>query len=242
MHDPRIGRFFAIDPLFRKYPHNSVYAFSENRVIDGIELEGLEVELVRSVVTPQDVIIVVKKAEEYYDKLSTFFYQKIIELEKAVTYTGPEDAPQKGGYAMTDKFSSGLPTSSTELEGIEYKNMDGFLLFAGTKINTDLGSLASSGIVGALSTVDGFTNNVITIKSEAGGLSSDSEETMTKPVENYPTEQEAVDKKEREVGNIGGYRTEIIYVDEADSLSIVTYKDRSVDTVQTPDRESLRKK
>lgn len=42
MHDPRIGRFFAIDPLAPKYPHNSPYAFSENRVIDGIELEGLE--------------------------------------------------------------------------------------------------------------------------------------------------------------------------------------------------------
>jgi hypothetical protein len=42
MHDPRIGRFFAVDPLSDKYPHNSPYAFSENRVIDGIELEGLE--------------------------------------------------------------------------------------------------------------------------------------------------------------------------------------------------------
>jgi RHS repeat-associated protein len=42
MHDPRIGRFGAVDPLSDKYPHNSSYAFSENRVIDGIELEGLE--------------------------------------------------------------------------------------------------------------------------------------------------------------------------------------------------------
>jgi RHS repeat-associated protein len=42
MHDPRIGRFFAVDPLAPKYPHNSPYAFSENRVIDGVELEGLE--------------------------------------------------------------------------------------------------------------------------------------------------------------------------------------------------------
>jgi hypothetical protein len=42
MHDPRIGRFFAMDPLFREYPWNSPYAFSENRVIDGVELEGLE--------------------------------------------------------------------------------------------------------------------------------------------------------------------------------------------------------
>lgn len=42
MHDPRIGRFFAIDPLSGEFPWNSPYAFSENRVIDGIELEGLE--------------------------------------------------------------------------------------------------------------------------------------------------------------------------------------------------------
>lgn len=42
MHDPRIGRFFSLDPLAPSYPWNSPYAFSENRVIDGIELEGLE--------------------------------------------------------------------------------------------------------------------------------------------------------------------------------------------------------
>jgi RHS repeat-associated protein len=42
MHDPRLGRFFAVDPLFKDYAYNSTYAFSENRVIDGVELEGLE--------------------------------------------------------------------------------------------------------------------------------------------------------------------------------------------------------
>ena len=31
-----------VNPLAPKYPHNSPYAFSENRVIDRIELEGLE--------------------------------------------------------------------------------------------------------------------------------------------------------------------------------------------------------
>lgn len=46
MHDPRIGRFFSIDPLTKKYPHNGPYNFSENRVVDGRELEGLEVFLV----------------------------------------------------------------------------------------------------------------------------------------------------------------------------------------------------
>ena len=45
MHDPRVGRFFAIDPLFKTYSYNSPYAFSENRVIDGIDLEGSEFKI-----------------------------------------------------------------------------------------------------------------------------------------------------------------------------------------------------
>ncbi len=44
MHNVKIGRFFAVDPLAPKYPHNSPYAFSENVVIDHIELEGAEKE------------------------------------------------------------------------------------------------------------------------------------------------------------------------------------------------------
>lgn len=46
MYDPRLGRFFAVDPLAAKYAYNSPYAFSENRLIDAIELEGLEKVLI----------------------------------------------------------------------------------------------------------------------------------------------------------------------------------------------------
>jgi RHS repeat-associated protein len=42
MDDPRIGRFFAVDPLANKYSYNSPYAFSENCLINAIELEGKE--------------------------------------------------------------------------------------------------------------------------------------------------------------------------------------------------------
>lgn len=52
MHDPRVGRFFAVDPLATTYPWNSPYAFSENRVIDGIDLEGLE--FYQKIGSPQD--------------------------------------------------------------------------------------------------------------------------------------------------------------------------------------------
>jgi len=48
MHDTRIGRFFAVDPLTAKYPHYTPYSFSGNRVLDAIELEGLEEHLLKN--------------------------------------------------------------------------------------------------------------------------------------------------------------------------------------------------
>ncbi|WP_159025704.1 GH-E family nuclease [Aquimarina sp. Aq78] len=42
MHDPRVGRFFAVDPLTAKYPHYTPYSFSGNKVIAFTELEGQE--------------------------------------------------------------------------------------------------------------------------------------------------------------------------------------------------------
>ena len=42
MHDPRLGRFFCIDPLTAKYPELTPYQFSCNSPIFMIELEGLE--------------------------------------------------------------------------------------------------------------------------------------------------------------------------------------------------------
>ncbi len=46
-YDSWIIRFGAIDPLAGKYPYWSPFAFSGNRVIDAVELEGLEPARVR---------------------------------------------------------------------------------------------------------------------------------------------------------------------------------------------------
>ncbi len=45
MHDPRVGRFFAIDPLASSYSFYSPYSFAGNKVILFTELEGLEEKL-----------------------------------------------------------------------------------------------------------------------------------------------------------------------------------------------------
>jgi hypothetical protein len=42
VEDARLGRFFSVDPLSYSYPWNSANCFSENRLLDGVELEGLE--------------------------------------------------------------------------------------------------------------------------------------------------------------------------------------------------------
>jgi len=45
MHDSRIGRFFAVDPLTKDYPHYTPYSFSGNKLIAFRELEGMEEEI-----------------------------------------------------------------------------------------------------------------------------------------------------------------------------------------------------
>ncbi|MFN3755308.1 RHS repeat domain-containing protein, partial [Flavobacterium sp.] len=83
MHDPRVGRFFTIDPLSAKYPHNSPYAFSENRVLDGVELEGLEVRYVHKDLNTNDFkstlkLLSMTQSGKKFDKL--FLNQKKIDI------------------------------------------------------------------------------------------------------------------------------------------------------------------
>jgi RHS repeat-associated protein len=41
-HDPQIGRFTQIDPLTDSFVYNSTYAYAENKLGMGFDLEGLE--------------------------------------------------------------------------------------------------------------------------------------------------------------------------------------------------------
>jgi hypothetical protein len=68
MDDPQIGRFWSIDPLADKYVYNSTYAFSENKVINGVELEGREYQW-------------------FMDKLAEWFVEKQSDYSEAVRAT-----------------------------------------------------------------------------------------------------------------------------------------------------------
>ena len=40
MYDPRVGRWFAVDPLFKDYPHLSPYNYTANNPILFIDIDG----------------------------------------------------------------------------------------------------------------------------------------------------------------------------------------------------------
>jgi hypothetical protein len=106
--DNRLGRFFSVDPLAADYPHNSPYAFSENRVIDAIELEGLEKVPVNEVwdIKNENTTVSLKTADVDF---STFQVGKI--HGNTVTLHPIISGPNKGNY-LAGMYSS-TETSKT---------------------------------------------------------------------------------------------------------------------------------
>ena len=87
MHDPRVGRFFASDPIESDFPWNSPYAFSENNVIHAIEFEGLEKIALSGAAPPFQY----KKPEglggtAYVSKHVDFFAKQATRLNKKYGY------------------------------------------------------------------------------------------------------------------------------------------------------------
>ncbi|RKN76824.1 RHS repeat domain-containing protein [Ulvibacterium marinum] len=90
MHDPRVGRFFAIDPLTAKYPYYSPYSFSGNRVIDAVELEGAE-QLIR-ITDDTGTRELPLKSKRGYSEISNFYeaFRKGLDPQKFTWFRGEE--------------------------------------------------------------------------------------------------------------------------------------------------------
>jgi RHS repeat-associated protein len=78
MHDPRLGRFFAVDPLSRQYASITVYSFSHNRVIDCKELEGKELDPAITITATQNTScnLYMITGEDLIEKTSSVFFEK----------------------------------------------------------------------------------------------------------------------------------------------------------------------
>ncbi len=129
MHDPRVGRFFAVDPLAPKYPQNSPYTFSENVVISHVELEGMEKALAELgaasnvgtgkliICTSREVTVIVKNSVEG----TMFDYLFVTTLEDAKKYA--QDYMVEHGLESLDMViffthasEQGVPVNRQRLE------------------------------------------------------------------------------------------------------------------------------
>jgi RHS repeat-associated protein len=109
MHDPRIGRFFARDPLSASYPHNSPYAFSENDVIRAIELEGLEKWIVTNYRNNKGVIV-----KTHYKLANESTKHAEMTLGVGIVYYQRTQGVNSSGEPQTTR--SGAAAYSTEIE------------------------------------------------------------------------------------------------------------------------------
>ncbi len=119
MYDPRIGRFFAVDPLTADYPWNSPYAFSENRVIDGVELEGLEYIHYKAIESDDKTQLHIMKSDKS-DEYTNLFSQGMstvfgVNLEPTKTYV----VEYRGlGYMFTeDEYEKMLVATPGDFKG-----------------------------------------------------------------------------------------------------------------------------
>lgn len=111
MHDPRLGRFLSVDPLAPDYPHNSPYAFSENRVIDMVELEGLEMAVPAGV---NRVGTQIKRAtESSINDMSNYFSGMGKGISNLFSGKG-----QKAGTILTKKDAN-VAKKEDDTEGLE---------------------------------------------------------------------------------------------------------------------------
>lgn len=145
MHDPSSGRFHNLDPLSEKYLYNSVYAFSENRLIDGIELEGAEFTTSPTIgmswgTTLYDAGIgsynfMTNDVPNYISNMSSFAWNGVTTIGHGMTYLGlGEDTPafpyttgwHKWGTNETyETVRSGVGTYGNTIKTLGYAEMGG---------------------------------------------------------------------------------------------------------------------
>ena len=161
MHDPRVGRFFARDPLFKSFAGNSPYAFSENRVIDAAELEGGEMTIKNITPKSSNVNIAFRVVDiTEVEKLSD--YTKNVMIHQIIAGSNDFNGESKNGDAIS--FSATYSSAATLNVFIVDNFADGF-----KKLGID-----SSTLTDAEKNADKLGTVGLTLKSQTGNVVSGS--------------------------------------------------------------------
>jgi len=124
MYDPRVLRFFATDPLEKKFPFWSPYAFSGNRLIDSRELEGREplnaTTIANGTLTPALRINLPNggTATVYKDGGGTYAISRD-DRNKLRVIDGVSISLQQNGSISSYHSNSNVTTIITDLDGVD---------------------------------------------------------------------------------------------------------------------------
>jgi hypothetical protein len=101
----------SIDPLVEKYPHNSTYAFSANRVIDAVELEGLEAvpnELYNKIINYGKNLMRKIVTHALTSIINTFTNHVVEQTEKKLDNMVNSDDPYTTSLGLLGEFVLGI--------------------------------------------------------------------------------------------------------------------------------------
>ncbi|MBD0832531.1 DUF6443 domain-containing protein [Aestuariibaculum sediminum] len=140
--DPAIGRFWQIDPLADDYPYNSTYAFQENKMGMGVELEGLELTYF-----PYDGSSIVREVENLFSG----WFQSSEQVSEFKVTLGPRAA-----FELKNGIGIDINGGSIDMISFKERNYEKTFDFIGKDED-----VFTAGIEGSLPTEFGtFTGNI----------------------------------------------------------------------------------
>ena len=178
VEDARLGRFFSVDPLFSKFPDNGPYVFSENRLVDSGELEGLEryyaadgtflgsirgsqeLRVVRSESLDEMDLVLLKMNIERIDRLPVGKDYEDLEARSSKVFRSPDAAAKHFSNTYNYDMNSGKYPEEHAANIYEFPNpsADGSVLYV-------LGN-----VVKGKMDIDGYGESVNPGKSKFYGL------------------------------------------------------------------------
>jgi len=207
---PDVGRFFNIDPLSEKYSYQSHYNFSENRVIDGRELEGLE----WSKSTDGKSIhnhAVIRNQSSYKGNLVPIVERMKSDFEKAYSVNGVKatysyefnenaDSSKQFVTSLSDpisKTSVPIKDEKGRIKGFT-TSMIGGLAFTDSPIINDIKVVITTNSNGDLADLEQIGQRSVHELGHSGGLPHSWEKNSTVPLEKEIQEANAMNSSAQE--------------------------------------------
>ncbi len=125
MHDPRLGRFFAVDPLFREYPNLSSYHFVSNDPISGVEVDGRWWRKHRKTATGRNAATI--------NSLYGPFKMVINDPAEIEGLDNLSMIPYAGLLSTANKYKAIYDDPSLEMSKFDYLSVVGGAYFKGTR-------------------------------------------------------------------------------------------------------------